>query len=607
MSGLLKINQLSLAFEQEGRTVPVIDEVSLTIQSGEVLALLGESGCGKSAMAMAIMRLLPRYAAYGKLSEIKLKKTDLLVLPDALMRMVRGRKIGVVFQEPMTALNPVLTIRTQLAEAFLKHKTLSSQALELQMIAALKEVEMPEPELKLSQYPHQLSGGQKQRVVLAMALASDPDLLIADEPTTALDVTIQAQILSLLKRLQAHRNMSILFITHDLGVVKAVANRVCVMYAGEIVELAKVDDFFGVERHPYVSQLLTAMPTYEKRQGFLNTITGQVPSPGSWPEGCRFHPRCHDAFELCKQQKPELIPVSSGLIRCHLFDSEQKQPLLQAAVTQSQKTSCVSDYRKQQSQSEVLLKANQVSVFFPGAPQGLLRKRESIKAVDQVSFEIEKGKTLGIVGESGSGKTTLSRALLGLYPLAEGDLFFRGERLLQPTLEYRRAVQMVFQDPYTSLNPKMTIAEILAEGMLVRGLSKQKIQQKQRRLLDQVYLPLASLYRYPHEFSGGQRQRISIARALSTDPELLICDEPTSALDVSVQAQILNLFKELQKEHALAYLFITHNISVVSYLADDVLVMKAGQVVEKGSVEQILFHPAHVYTQQLLSSVLSPL
>jgi peptide/nickel transport system ATP-binding protein len=612
MNVQVQLSRLNVAFEQAGQILKVVEDVSFSIEQAEILALLGESGCGKSVMAMAIMRLLPPYARYGMLSSIQLSEVELLTLPEQFMRALRGRKLGMVFQEPMTALNPVLTIREQLAEVLLQHESLGTHELETRLIEALHEVDLDHPEIKLRQYPHQLSGGQKQRVVIAMALANHPDLLIADEPTTALDVTIQAQILDLLKRLQQQRNMSVLLITHDLGVVRAVANRVCVMYAGEMVQLAKAKDFFGEIRHPYIQQLLEGAPSYEKRDQPLATIKGRVPSLEEMPTGCRFHPRCAHAFERCHIEKPSLLPWKQGSVRCHLYEQGLSLPSLnQVDASQPIESPLVTNKKDSEHRvltSEPILEAKHLQVEFEIKQAGFLHRHQLLRAVDDVSFSVKQGKTLAVVGESGSGKTTLSRALLGLYPLKSGHIYFNQEdvSLFNPKSwkDYRKAVQMVFQDPFTSLDPRMTIGEILAEGMLAHGLSKKEIVLKQRDLLEQVYLPLKSLDRYPHEFSGGQRQRISIARALSTDPQVLICDEPTSALDVSVQAQILNLFKELQQDRGLAYVFITHNMRVVAYLADEVMVMKEGQVVESGETQQILYHPTHPYTKQLLASVL---
>lgn len=596
----IEVKDLSVAFEHETVLLKALDKVSFTLASGEILALLGESGCGKSVMAASLMRLLPQYARYGAKSAIYLGDTDSLLLPEYLMRSLRGKRLGMIFQEPMVALNPVLTIRAQLAEAFLREQRLSGKALEAQLVQALEEVEIHDPLIKLSQYPHQLSGGQRQRVMIAMALASRPEVLIADEPTTALDVTIQAQILKLIKCLQKQRKMSVLLITHDMGVVRAVADRVCVMYAGEVVELAKVNDFFNDVLHPYVQQLLASVPTLEKRKDTLQTLSGNVPSLGHFPAGCRFHPRCIYAFDKCRVEKPALLSCRTSLVRCHLYPRSEPLPPLPHVEVKI-------PIERKHKKSEVILEAKAISIQFQ-VKSGFMRKAY-LDAVNHISLKVKSGKTLAIVGESGSGKTTLGRALLGLYPLSSGEICYHQMPTLQMGKQewkrYRQKVQMVFQDPYTSLDPRMRVGEILAEGMRVQGMKAHEIARKQRQLLEQVYLPLSSLDRYPHAFSGGQRQRISIARALATNPELLVCDEPTSALDVSVQAQILNLFKELQARYGLAYVFITHNMGVVAHLADEVMVMQEGQMVEFGETNQILTAPKEAYTKQLLASVLS--
>ncbi|OGV25565.1 MAG: ABC transporter ATP-binding protein [Legionellales bacterium RIFCSPHIGHO2_12_FULL_37_14] len=601
MVAKVDINQLNIAFIEHQRLLNVVEDVNFTIEPGEIMALLGESGCGKSVMAMAMIRLLPPYARYGSSSSLLLNGTDIFSMPESLMRALRGKRVSLVFQEPMTALNPVLTIREQLAEVFLQHNSLTHAELDVCLLDALNEVDLDHPEVKLNQYPHQLSGGQKQRIVIAMALANHPELLIADEPTTALDVTIQAQILDLLKRLQKQRKMSVLFITHDLGVVRSIANRVCVMYAGEVVQLANIDDFFANISHPYIQQLLASVPTYAKRNKPLAMINGHVPSLGEMPSGCRFHPRCAHAFLRCTTEKPYLQKWNNnGFIRCHLYDKKLALPELKP---NAQAPKSIENIHHDQ-----ILSAANLQVEFEIQKKGFWHNKATFKVLDEISFSLIQGKTLAVVGESGSGKTTLGRTLLGLYPLTKGEVIFQDKNLTKFSrkewLYYRKSVQIVFQDPFTSLDPRMTVRDILTEGIEAHGLAKKDQDIKLHQLLEQVSLPLKSLDKYPHEFSGGQRQRISIARALSTDPKILICDEPTSALDVSVQAQILNLFKELQQARGLAYLFITHNMSVVAYLADDVLVMQDGKIVEKGAVDAILFRPKHSYTQQLLASVL---
>lgn len=593
-----EIKRLRIAFASSKQTITAVDDLGFYLNPGETLALLGESGCGKSLTALAIMRLLPMHAVYGRLSEVKVDDQDLLILPEAMMRRLRGRRLAIIFQEPMTALNPVLRIDQQLAEALQQDKKMSKSSLQQRMIALLEEVEITQPALRLRQYPHQLSGGQKQRIVIAMALANNPEILIADEPTTALDVTIQAQILKLLKKLQKQYQMSMLLITHDLSVVKAVADRVCVMYAGQLVEQASVQAFFSQVRHPYSQQLLASLPEFNKRLHRLQTIPGSVPTLDAMPTGCRFHPRCAHCFSPCAFVEPQLQHIENHLVRCHLYPEHEKLPPL---------NSYTNLWPVQQTEPDILLEAQDLAVHF-NLGKSLFNSGQLLKAVDGLSLQLRRGKTLALVGESGCGKTTVSRALLKLQPVTSGDVFYRQQNINalkgKALKRYRSKVQIIFQDPFSSMNPRMTVGEIIAEGMQAQGLSNKHILHRQHILLDQVNLSTKSLSRYPHQFSGGQRQRICIARALATEPEVLICDEPTSALDVSVQAQILNLLKELQQEYGMAYLFITHNMAVVSYIADEVMVMKDGRCVEIGSCEQIFKHPVNAYTRQLLTSVL---
>ncbi|GGI85193.1 ABC transporter ATP-binding protein [Legionella impletisoli] len=598
MDHAAEIKRLSVAFKTKEAPIVAVKDVSFELYPGETLALLGESGCGKSLTSLALMRLLPLYGVYGQQSEINYAGVNLLNLPEQLMRTFRGRRFAMIFQEPMTALNPVLTIGQQLSEALKQHQSLSQSERQKQMIALLNEVEMPHPERRLIQYPHQLSGGQKQRIVIAMALACNPEILIADEPTTALDVTIQAQILTLLKKLQARHQMSMLLITHDLTVVKATADRVCVMYAGQIVENATVDDFFKQPLHPYSQELLVSVPSIAKRGQRLHTIKGTVPTLDAMPIGCRFHPRCAHVFEPCNEIEPELQPIEQRKVRCHLYPEHIVPPDL---------PNHNETWAELENHAEPILKVNNMSVHFIS---GSLLKgtREVFKAVDDISFEIKKGKTLALVGESGCGKTTIARTIMQLQPITSGKILFHDEEVTRlkgyALRQFRKKVQIIFQDPYSSMNPRWTIDEILAEGMLAQGIRTRDIKKKQVHLLEQVNLPANCLSRYPHQFSGGQRQRICIARALATEPELLICDEPTSALDISVQAQIINLLKDLQQEQGLSYLFITHNMAVVAYLADEVLVMKSGKKVEEGSSDDIFQNPKEPYTRKLLESVL---
>lgn len=595
----MQITNLTVAFKTEKQLLTAVDDLNFTLQPGETLALLGESGCGKSITALSLIRLLPHTAVYGSASKVNLDAEDLLNLPEFLMRQLRGRRLSMIFQEPMTALNPVLRVGDQLAEAVRLCGQTSQLPLQERLITLLQEVEMSEPELRLRQYPHQLSGGQKQRIIIAMALANNPEILIADEPTTALDVTVQAQILKLLRRLQNRHQMRMLLITHDLGVVKAVADRICVMYAGQLVEEALVSDFFQQVKHPYSQQLLASLPTYDKRHFHLQAITGAVPSMDDLPLGCRFHPRCAHAFAECHTKMPLLQNLQHRSVRCHLYPEHEKPP----ALVENQ---CA--WNVQKPSTEVLLSAQNLCVHYYASGGFLNAKLPVIKAVDSLSFHLRRGETLALVGESVCGKTTVARALLHLLPITSGHIIYRDshvENMNRAALrEYRNRVQIIFQDPFSSMNPRMTISEIIAEGMLAQNLSSTVIQQRQIKLLDQVNLPKNCLQRYPHQFSGGQRQRICLARALATEPEILICDEPTSALDVSVQAQILNLLQELQVETQISYLFITHNMAVVSYMAHEVMVMKQGRVVEAGSCEALLAAPREAYTRELLSSIL---
>lgn len=602
MKKAAEIHNLQVSFETKEQILTAVDSISFTLKPGETLALLGESGCGKSLTALALMRLLPRQAVYGSESVINLDATevpDILNLPEYLMRQIRGRRLAIIFQDPMTALNPVLTIGAQLKEAVGSHHKLSHSALHAYLIYLLEEVEIPEPEMRLGQYPHQLSGGQKQRIIIAMALANKPEIIIADEPTTALDVSIQAQILRLLKKLEQEYQLSILLITHDLGVVKAAADRVAVMYAGQIVEEAPVAAFFQNPKHPYSQQLMASIPDFDKRGFPLQAIKGGVPVLDALPSGCRFHPRCAHAFQPCDTQVPVLQNFHGNQIRCHLYPERQALP----ALVHREKHWIEPDKER-----ELLLSVIDLTVFFKAKCTGLLGKKKLIKAVDGLSLELYKGRTLALVGESGCGKTTASRAILRLIPKTSGDIYYKDENIdiLKGSAlrQYHKHVQCIFQDPYASMNPRLTVAEILAEGMVAQGMKRKVIESRQLELLNQVNLSKNSLTRYPYQFSGGQRQRICIARALAMNPEILVCDEPTSALDLSVQAQILNLLKVLQLEMGIAYLFITHNMAVVSYLADEVLVMRNGHALESGSTKQILQSPKHAYTRELLASVL---
>jgi peptide/nickel transport system ATP-binding protein len=594
----LQVTNLRTVLDTPRGVVRAVDGLDFELRKGECFALVGESGSGKSMTALSLMRLLPEAGRIAS-GRVSLGEIELLGLPEAAMRAVRGRRVAMIFQEPATALNPVLTCGRQIVEVVERHTDgagAREKALEL-----LRAVGIDDPERRFDEYPFQLSGGLKQRVMIAGALAVDPEVLIADEPTTALDVTIQAQILDLLAKLQAERGMALLLISHDLGVVAKVAQRVAVMYAGEIVEVATREAFFRAPQHPYSQKLFAALPGAGQR-GELAVIRGQVPPLTQAFNHCRFAERCDLAFDRCRGEAPKLIePIKGQLVRCHLREKDVAAP---RQASSSQKASVSA-----RQESPRLLEAKDVKVHFP-IRRGIFRRTVGyVKAVDGVSLELRAGRTLAIVGESGSGKTTLGKGVLQLIAPTAGAVVFQEKIIsgksraeLRPL---RGAMQIIFQDPYASLNPRLRVSEILLEGMRSLGVLVNDHDRlaKLKELLGEVGLPAEALDRYPHEFSGGQRQRIAIARALAVNPKLIVCDEPTSALDVSVQGQILNLLRSLQERFGIAYLFITHNIAVVDYLAHEVAVMYKGKIVERGTVDAVLRNPQHEYTRTLLAAV----
>ena len=530
---LLEVKALRVRFAAENQPVQAVDGVDFRIEPGETFALLGESGSGKSVTALSITRLLPRTAEIS--GAVVFNGMDLLALPKKKMHSFRGRHIAMIFQEPQTSLNPALTVGMQIGETLEQHRKLTGRAQKERVIELLEAVEIPDPALRMREYPHQFSGGMKQRVMLAMALAGEPDLLIADEPTTALDVTTQARILALLKKIQRDMGMAMLFITHDLAVASQVADRVAVMNKGKLVETASTRQFFSQPQHPYSKQLFDSLPDASKNIDRDTGVALSVEEPVLRVSELKVH-----------------FPLQTGLF---------------------------------------------------GRPAGYLR------AVDGVSLELAQGRTLAVVGESGSGKTTLGKGILQLLKPTGGAVFLTGDNLSdlsQSQLRQRRAdMQVVFQDPFSSMNPLMMVKDIIEEGMSTLGTENNAANRQSLvdQLLIQVGLEPGHKYRYPHEFSGGQRQRICIARALAVRPKLLVCDEPTSALDVTVQARILELLASLQEELGLAYLFITHNISVVASFAHYVAVMYQGRIVEQGATGSVLNAPRHEYTKTLLSAV----
>jgi peptide/nickel transport system ATP-binding protein len=557
---------------------------------------------------------------------------ELFGLREREMRAVRGGTAAMIFQEPGLSLNPVMTAGDQIAEVLGLHQGMRGAAAQQRCMELLDQVGIPDAARRVKEYPMQLSGGMKQRVMIAMALAGQPRLLVADEPTTALDVTMQAQVLQLLRDTQSASGMSLLLITHDLGVVAEMAHQAGVMYAGQIIEQASRAQLLSRPLHPYTQKLLAALPDATRRNQPLAAIPGNVPPLGSITQGCRFAARCEEAWSLCSEQTPDWTVLNSGQgVRCHLYEGQgardkgqgagieakvrehqdDSKPDLHLAPdgTTSQSTSLANNARQVAGYCTLLLQVSDLRVYFPIHKGILQRVAGQVKAVDGISLNIPQGRTLALVGESGCGKTTLGKALLQLIPPTAGSVQFAGRELIglaaRELRTRRAAMQMVFQDPYASLNPKMRVAEILEEGMTALNIERNSAARQAHidTLLDQVGLARTSKWRYPHEFSGGQRQRIAIARALAVSPQLLICDEPTSALDVSVQAQILNLLKSLQQELNLSYMFITHNLAVVEYLAHEVCVMYLGRIVERGTAEEVLRAPKHPYTQALLSAV----
>lgn len=616
---MLQLQDLQVVLEADAGLVKALDGISLTLQRGETFALVGESGCGKSMTALAIMRLLPdngrvargRVALSNQVPDAK--PTELLALPESSMRRVRGGRVGIIFQEPATSLNPVMRVGDQIVEAIEAHTSLRGALARRKAIDWLQRVGIPEPERRIDSYPFEMSGGQKQRVMIAMTLAAEPDFLIADEPTTALDVTIQKQVLDLLKALQSERQLGLLLITHDLAVVADMAHRVALMYAGQIIEEAPAERFFRQPRHPYARSLLQALPDAALRGQRLAAIGGTVPPLWQNFVGCRFAPRCDRAQAKCQTQAPRLEGQGGSVVRCW-FPVENKQD---AGGEVNAGVSAQAVSKAGESAPECLLEVKGLNVRFTSGG-GLFRQRHVVQAVSDVSFAVHAGRTLALVGESGCGKTTTGRAIVQLLR-GQPQIEVSGEAWLTSSsgrqnlfamqsaelFNARRSVQMVFQDPFASLNPRMRVQDILQEGLLILrpDWTADQRMARVRELIERVGLRSDALNRFPHEFSGGQRQRLAIARALAVEPKVLVCDEPTSALDVSVQAQILNLLRELQQQLGLGLLFITHNMGVVAYLADHVAVMQQGQVVEQGEAQAVLEAPQHDYTRTLLAAV----
>ncbi|MDB5902842.1 MAG: transporter ATP-binding protein [Betaproteobacteria bacterium] len=610
---LLQVEDLHVHFVTTRGVVRAVEGISYTVRPGEIVALVGESGCGKSVSSLAIMRLLAKPAGRVVAGRILFEGRNLLELSDEQMREIRGRDIAMIFQEPMTSLNPVLTIGFQIMEPLLIHLKMDMKTARARAHELLKMVGIPDAERRLDQYPHQFSGGMRQRVMIAIGLACNPKLIIADEPTTALDVTIQAQILKLMQDLSRDLGIAMVVITHNLGIVARYADRVNVMYAARMTEQASARELFAKPCHPYTAGLLRSVPRLDRARGVkLETIDGMPPNLLDPPEGCRFAPRCPAQIpeSLCAQ--PPLVEVEPGHYSAcvRAFEMARVGP---EGLGLARASAAVA-VTKEVNRTEPIMSVRGLKTHFEVATglKALSGGRGVVRAVDGISFDVFRGETLGLVGESGCGKTTVGRTLLRLDNPTEGQIMFHGKDVTRSKGEqlkqYRRQIQVIFQDPYSSLNPRMTIGEIIAEPMLVYKLEpdRKAARAKVTELLTQVGLFDYMAQRYPHELSGGQRQRVGFARALAMQPSFIVCDEPGSALDVSIQAQIINLLEDLQQKLGLTYLFIAHDLAVVRHISDRVIVMYLGRVMEIATRDALYEEPLHPYTKALLDAVPIP-
>jgi peptide/nickel transport system ATP-binding protein len=575
---ILDIKNLVTEFKTEEGNVKAVNNVNFTLHKGETIGIVGESGSGKSVTSLSVMGLIPNPP--GKITGGEIlyrtkdgKTVDLVKTPEREMRNYRGNEIAMIFQEPMTSLNPVIKCGEQVMEALMLHKKISKNEARNITLDLFKQVQLPTPELMLDRYPHQISGGQKQRVMIAMAMSCNPNILIADEPTTALDVTVQKTILELMQKLQKEHNMGIMFITHDLGVIAELADKVVVMYKGEIVEQGHVLDIFSNPKHPYTKSLLACRPPLDMRLKRLPVVSDF----------------------MIRNENGEIEEIDRGV----------EDALKNVQVSQEERMAA----HKELYQRDKILEIKNVKTWFPAEKTLFGKPLSWTKAVDDVSFDIYEGETLGLVGESGCGKSTLGRTIMKLTEAKEGQIFFRRQEILRMKesdfRHLRKDIQIIFQDPYSSLNPRLTIGDAITEPMKVHGIGKNNDERRRMvyELLEKVGLEAKHFSRYPHEFSGGQRQRICIARALSVNPKFIICDESVSALDVSVQAQVLNLLNDLKKEFKFTYIFISHDLSVVKFMSDRMVVMNKGKIEEMGDADDVCNHPKSEYTQKLINSI----
>jgi peptide/nickel transport system ATP-binding protein len=583
MKKLLEVIDLQTYFSTDEGVTKAVDKVSFTIHRGETVGIVGESGSGKSVASLSIMQLIPSPPGNIIGGQIlyypndNTESIDLLKIPEKEMRQYRGNEIAMIFQEPMTSLNPVFTCGNQVMEAILLHQKPSKSEAKRLTLDLFEKVQLPDPERIFNAYPHQLSGGQKQRVMIAMAMSCNPNILIADEPTTALDVTVQKHILELMADLRREIDASIIFITHDLGVIAEVADRVIVMYKGKIVEQGSIKDIFLNPQHPYTKSLLACRPPLDYRMEKLPVVA--------------------DFMDVTKNEDGSINITEKAVLLSEIIESVKVKPETTKARLKTLEG------------QTPILEVKNLKTWFPSEKNFFGKTTKYVKAVDDVSFVVYPGETLGLVGESGCGKTTLGRTILRLTEAREGEVFFEGKDILKLSSKelkaLRKDVQIIFQDPYSSLNPRMTIGNAIIEPMQVHNILNTDAERKQRviELLQTVGLEARHYERYPHEFSGGQRQRICIARALGLNPKFIICDESVSALDVSVQAQVLNLLMELREQYGFTYIFISHDLSVVKFMSDRMIVMNQGKIEEIGVADDIYNHPQKVYTQQLIEAI----
>ncbi|MGP0032234.1 MAG: dipeptide ABC transporter ATP-binding protein [Acidimicrobiales bacterium] len=617
MSTVLEVDGLRTEFRMRTGNVVAVDGVSFRVEQGECVGIVGESGCGKSTTGFSIMRLLP---GNGHVTDgvISLNGRDLAGLSEKEMRQVRGDEVALIPQDPLTSLNPTITIGKQITEAVVLHRDVNKKEARSRALEVLTMVEMPRPAERLDQYPHELSGGLRQRVMIAMALACEPTLLIADEPTTALDVTIQAQILDLIDELRERLHMAVVLITHDMGVIAGRTDRVVVMYAGKVAEEATTSDLFRAKRHPYSEALLASVPRLDQdRTERLVSIAGLPPDLSQTITNCRFAPRCTHATDLCRAEDPPMERDRAGSRNEHLYACFHPIPVPDAGWDEGARLAGPINLVESARAAHVegapdLLVVSHLVKEFPVLAGTVFRHQVgSVKAVSDISFRLRKGETFGLVGESGCGKTTVGRLLVSLEKADSGSIVFEDAELTgigkRDLRSRRQDIQLMFQDPYASLDPRMRVGPIIEEPLAVQNIGNAaQRREKVASLLREVGLSPASVNRYPHEFSGGQRQRIGFARALALDPKLVVADEPVSALDVSIQAQLLNVMKDLQARHGLTYIMISHDLAVVRYMADTIGVMYLGKLVEMGPAAEVYDRPAHPYTQGLLDAVPVP-